>query len=562
MRNFSLRRKILLLVLVPLMVATATIMAVTRAELTKKSEMEVAQTRETLMAQRRDVLKDYMDIAVSSVASVYSSTNLSTEEAQSRAKQILRDISFGKNGDGYVFVVDYQGTFQVHRAKPSLVGRNVIDLKDQNGVPLIRELINAAKANGGYVSYVWNKPSSDAPADKLSYALPLEKWGWALGTGFYIDDVEQKVAQIAQENRDLSNRIMLIIVGAGLLLLAICWAAAAWFSRSLTAPIRSTSAVLKEMSQGNGDLTRRLSIDTNDEVGELARHFNGFVEKVHALVKEVDRSISQLSSASGQMSNVVEGTKSAIEQQNGETHVVAQAINEMTSAVEQVAKSAQDAADSATSADMSAKSGVEIVQSTVSAISSLSGGVRRSSKVISQLYDDADKIGAVINVIKDIADQTNLLALNAAIEAARAGEQGRGFSVVADEVRSLANRTQQSTNEIQSMIETIQRGAKQAVDVMGESQNSTDTTIELAKGTNDSLETICTAITTISSMNESIAAASTQQSSVASDVKENIDHITSIAEQAAQNADDLERTSVELEAIQKSLNSLVKQFRI
>lgn len=562
MVQFSLKKKVLLLTFIPLLALIAVILVVVNLQLRELGNAELKQLESQLIAGKQEALKGFIQLSLSSVKSIYDAADADDEEAKAKALKILREISYGDNGDGYVFVFGYDGVTLANRPKPQLHGKNLLDLKDRNGVPLIRELITAAKNGGGFVEYVWAKPSKDnQDVDKLSYAEGLEKWQWMLGTGFYIDDVQEQLALANQRIEDEVAQSMTFVAVIGLGVLVIS-ALLAWvFANSIANPLAAVSKALREIGGGDGDLSQRLDTTAKGEVGELAEGFNGFAEKIQTLIVEVKSGISELSNATLRMNGVVSNTRTDVNEQRTETEQVAAAIHQMAAAVQEVSSNATNASNSAQSADDAAIGGQNVVNETIASIQSLQQGVNSASDVISQLDKDSEHIGTVVNVIKEIADQTNLLALNAAIEAARAGEQGRGFSVVADEVRTLANRTQQSTDEIQSMIEKLQSGARRAVEEMQRSREQTNETVDKAGDTGEQLEIITSAVSEISGMSTQIATAAEEQTSVADELSRSVQHIADISERASDNADQLSSTTAEMTQLEQRLNTLVGQFK-
>ncbi len=332
-------------------------------------------------------------------------------------------------------------------------------------------------------------------------------------------------------------------------------------SRMVTIPINAAMCAMEDLAQGEGDLTQRLDDRGNSEIAIMARGFNKFAGKVQFLVSQLAGSVENLSRMVQDISGVVEQTQSGSQQQSQQTEQVATAVTQMTATIHEVASNANLAADSAQQADSNAHLGQSVVGETVSSINALASEIETGVNVINKLSQDTVSIGSVLDVIKGIAEQTNLLALNAAIEAARAGEQGRGFAVVADEVRTLASRTQQSTTEIESMIDSLQVQANAAVDAITQGQKKAETSVQNASNAGDALNKITESVATISSMNLQIATASEQQSAVSEEINQNIVSISRVAGENTQAANQLADSSRSLEELTAELQTLVFQFK-
>ncbi len=361
------------------------------------------------------------------------------------------------------------------------------------------------------------------------------------------------------ENVSNTQKIVLVLLVVSILL----GIAGSWFMAVIiTKPINIAVEAMRDIAEGEGDLTQRLDVSGRDEVAQLSSGFNMFIEKVQDIISQVAGSTSQLAAAAEEMSAVVITTKDGIQTQRGETDLVATAMNEMVATVQEVASNANNAAGQAENANQEAINGKQTISKTIGSIEALAGEVNKASDVIDGLEKDSDDIGTVLDVIQGIAEQTNLLALNAAIEAARAGEQGRGFAVVADEVRSLASRTAHSTQEIQGMIERLQKGASDAVSVMQSGTSQAEASVAQAADADKALAAITNAVGDISSMNAHIANAANQQGTVAEEINVNVTNISQVAEQSAQATEDLANASDELAKLAVDLQSMVAQFKI
>jgi len=365
--------------------------------------------------------------------------------------------------------------------------------------------------------------------------------------------LEQSMSDSAAE-----NQLWQIVVGVVVACIAL---ASVWvLSGGIVRPIRNAVAVLNQAA--SGDLTPRLLIHTTDETGELARACNMLLDKTQPLIKAVIDSSQQIATSAEHSSIIANQTRIGVVKQQQETDTLATAADAMASTSQSVSQIAKDAANATKEAATQAHNGKDIISQTSSSIDRLSNEIQQAAKVIVQLDRDSQNIHGILDVIKGIAEQTNLLALNAAIEAARAGEQGRGFAVVADEVRTLAQRTQQATGEIQTMTEQIQLGTTSAVNSMELSQDSALSSIEQANNAGTALQNILAAVNNISSLNVEVASAAVQQNSVAEEFSRSLDTISVVAEGTASGSQESAESSVTMINLSSKLNQLILQFKV
>ena len=376
-------------------------------------------------------------------------------------------------------------------------------------------------------------------------------------------DAQQAAFEEAFENTDRANT-SLISTGVILAIVVtiLLFATAVPIVRGIKQSIDDVVRSLKDIAQENGDLTVRIETKSEDEIGELVYWFNQFMDKLQGVVRDVVEASLPLSNLAQNLRGVTEETQRTINVQQQSATNAKSAVDTMSGSVDGVAHSAAQAASDANEATSAASEGRQIVQQTVTSIQQLAENVRETADVIARLESDSNKVGSVLDVIKGIAEQTNLLALNAAIEAARAGEQGRGFAVVADEVRTLASRTQQSTEEIQSTIEQLQSAAHSAVEVMARGTEQASSSVETANKAGSSLETITSTIGRINQMNEQIAHNTEDQRTVAVDIVRHVDEIHQRTEQTSSRSVELGTMCNELADLAQHLESIAKQFRV
>ncbi|MBD9440444.1 cache domain-containing protein [Pseudomonas sp. PDM04] len=559
--RMSLKAKVLSLAVLPVLLFALVISLTTFFVLQEQARKEVEETRERLLSNAKDTLKSYVAVAMTAIKPLYDAAAPGDDAARAQVIKLLSNISYDK--EGYFFGYD-SNTVRLFKANsPEGVGKSFKDNRDPNGVYVNRDLVQVAKDGTHYLQYSSPLPSNNAVlVPKLGYTEYLAKWDMAVGTSVNLDGIEAQVAVVEAKVKERMEGVLLSIIGIAAVVLLVIAAAGMLLANTILRPLHLMKANLDDIAAGEGDLTRRLTITSQDELGELAGSFNRFVDKIHGLVRQITEMTSQLTGLVHQVSDQAHRSDQAMERQRHETDQVATAINEMSAAAQEVAKSAQNAAVAAQQTDEEGQAAKRVVAGSIVKIHALVDDIRSSGVSLDSLQKDVASIVSVLGVIRSIAEQTNLLALNAAIEAARAGEAGRGFAVVADEVRALASRTQISTQEIQGMIDRLQAGTQSAVEAMRRSSEAGDGTSAQANEAGASLDTMAQLIATINSMNAQIASAAEEQTAVAEEINRSVHQIAEAVDNVAGETQLGAQTSRSLADLGQRLGSLVGQFRI
>jgi len=559
-RALRLRAKLLLLALVPICLLTLLICSIFVVLLQKLADEQEAHTRSDLMADRREEIQNIVELALGVIGPLYERSAPGDLSARAEAVDILKRLKYGAGGYFWGYDGNVVRLFQGDTGDK--IGQSFADFRDPEGRYAIRQLVAAGKDGSHYVDYSFVVGAGSEIVPKVGYSHYLPKWDMVFGTSINLDDVERELQASRAEFQRHIDRLLGVMLGTAVVLLIVVSVLAGVLSNSMLRPLLQLKASLDDMAAGDGDLTHRLPLTSRDELGDLAASFNRFVEKIHVLVRQVADTTAQLSGLVGAVSSQAQRSEQAMEGQRQETDQVATAINEMSAAAQEVAASAQRAAEAAQETDQESQNARRVVERSIERIHQLVGEVRNSGESLDGLRQDVQGIVSVLEVIRAIADQTNLLALNAAIEAARAGEAGRGFAVVADEVRALASRTQQSTGEIQAMIDRLQNATREAVEAMQRAREMGEDTTEHANRTGDSLDSITRLIGTIHSMNAQIASAAEEQTAVAEEINRSVHQIAVAVEAVANDATEGAQTARELDALGGRLQQLVGQFRI
>ena len=401
-----------------------------------------------------------------------------------------------------------------------------------------------------------------AQASNISYGRGYEEFSRARDlidqmTGLINQQVDVEEVEAATDVGASHARVTTVLIVGGI----VCLLMIVFFPGLITNPLRELLQRIRDIADGEGDLTQRVVVHSNDELGQLSRAVNAFLEQLQTLIRQVAESTLQVASAAEEMSAIASGQEKLVNEQYMAVDQVSTAATEMSAAIHEVADNAHSTADAAREADRQGHAAADVVSATMSDLRRLAADVEEAAGVINNLEQDTDKIGGVLSVIEGIAEQTNLLALNAAIEAARAGEQGRGFAVVADEVRALAARTQDSTRDIQQMIQKLQSGTGQAVAVMQRGAELAGQSVEKAGATETSLSETSASVMRINDMAAQIAAACEEQSQTTEDIARNISGIRDLSNQAAQSSQESRDASNALARLASALQEQVGRFK-
>lgn len=555
MGNLSLKNKLLLLAVLPLIVLLISFMAGSYYLEKQNQQQYFNEFKTMLIADKQTLLKTEIEIGSQIVQYQLAQGN------EQDAKNALRDLKFSE--DGYYFIYDTDGVSVFHALLGDAIeGQNKIGMTDPNGKKIVVGLLEQARKGGGSFTYHFQKPNTTGLIEKIGYAAMIPGTNWMIGTGTYMDDIEAELVKYQATMAEHLTEKMTTLFLISLLLLGLAAVGALYAASNMVKPIHRMVQSLDDIAKGEGDLTRRLVIDTHDEIGQLGESFNLFVSKLHSIISGVVDVTSDVKTASSDINTQTLLIEDKLLKHNHETELVVTAITEMSATSHEVAQNTTQVAVSTQAATKEVANAQDCVDVSLSEVSNLMGEINQAAEQVNSLSEQSKKINSVLSVIGGIAEQTNLLALNAAIEAARAGEQGRGFAVVADEVRSLASRTQDSTLEINEMLSELHNLVTAAVGAMQASQQSCNRSVESSRAISESLGAVTTSVTTINDMSTQIATAATEQSSVTEEINRNVYAIQEIVNELTQSSKTTSSVSQHLAGRGQNLGDLVGQFKI
>ncbi len=574
--SMKIKGKLILLVISGVLTLGIAAFAVSVNSLKNRGTEELKSSRSMLLEDKKEKLKDLVSAAYGVLENSYKGVHEDEAKIKEDTKALIGNLRYGPENKDYFWINDTKPAMVMHPYKPDLNGKDMSGYEDPNGKKLFLEFVRVCREKGeGFVDYMWPKPGKDKPVPKLSYVKLLKGWDWIIGTGIYIDDIDTIMAVKEKEIRShIRNQIWFMVS----LIAAICGLiifAAVLVSRRITLPIKSASLILKELASGEGDLTKRLEVSSNDEIGEMSRSLNTFIEKQNECVKNIINNAGSLGIASDSLFDIAKQMAANAEETSMKSHSVASASEEMSANMSSVAAASEQAT---TNMDTVATA-TEEMTATIREIAGNSEKAREiASKAVSsaeaaservdRLGLDANEISKVTEVITEISEQTNLLALNATIEAARAGEAGKGFAVVANEIKELARQTAEATQEIKGKIEGIQSSTgdtvkeiKQISDVINEVNEIVATIAtaieEQSVTTGEIASNLMQASQGIQDVNQSVA----QSSTVAGDISKDIGVVSQASEELTIAGTQIKRSAQDLHLFSERLTKAVDMFK-
>ena len=561
----KISKRILVSLTVSLVIVGTALIALAYNGMKQESAVFLSHFETNTYNARKEELKNEIKIIYDIIEGIYNrktQTGASKEEIVNAIKAVLRDIRFFDDKSGYIFVFEYDATTVLHPLKPELEGKSLQNMKDKNGVYVIKELIKVAQNGGGIVEYLWPKTSNGDPEKKFSYAMAFEPLQWMIGTGVYVDNVEKELEALTKEaNNEISVEILFFISVALILVILNILANYGIVKIYITNPLNNLIRRTQNLSSGDGDLTRKLEIVGNDEIADASEGINKFIEKVRVLIADAKNLSNENSSISHELSTTSLEVGKLVEEATNIVNTTTNNADIVKSTMKDSISEAKNSKEDMVKANNHLKEANSVVLKLTEDIQNSARTEIELAQKIQQLSSDAEQVKNILDVIGDIAEQTNLLALNAAIEAARAGEHGRGFAVVADEVRKLAERTQKSLVEINATINVIVQSIMDSSEQMSVNSKKVEELASTANGVETKIHELFDIMNLATRVADNTVNNYIKTGDDMGHMIENVAKINNISTQNARSVEEIASAAEHLNKMTETLNNKLAEFR-
>jgi methyl-accepting chemotaxis protein len=517
----KIKNKVLLVTAANLIILTVVISMLLIYNLEQSNKYYLSEIHKNMKFIKKDYLKDIVDIAYRKVERISQMPDINETERKKRALEVSKEIEFDK-GTNYIFIISSKGKMLGH-PDPKLLGKDVIELEDVNGFKIIKNLISNSKT-GKFVEYKWRKITGKDPLEKLSYAKYLYKWDWVIGAGIYIDDIKNKIDEMQGKLDENKTKLIYNTIIVAILFIIISLSFVLFMINKTLVPLNKLVTHLNKLKKG--DLSKKISIRTNDEIGVVSAGLNDVTNNLSNLILKIKDVSFKIKDVSKNIISSIDEVVDFSNVQNEKITDTSSSITELSASIQQISQSSRSADAKSGEAKKASRNGLVSVDETIDGLTTITTNIKAAGDTTKKLGERSSEIDKIVKTITEISEQTNLLALNAAIEAARAGEHGKGFAVVADEVRNLAERSADSAKEISIIIEKIQSEMQRTTDIMDTSIKSTIEGMTLAEELKRSFNDINENVTETNASIEEISSALSQQAKVCDDVVNAIETIT------------------------------------